>query len=504
MSQPASNIGVMKGAQLAESTRCRMIKPRSKLVGCLLWLACLLALACLAIYLLYPYVNIYLILNTFPSLSSTKGASQFFYGENIDMSQILPASQRYVVNSKGQDLIDIAAQLGINLVRITNIQPAFANHADSIYTREQWDQVLGKMQRKGIKAIILIEVASDNGAYYDPQIQPIYLHLVQEYIDSGVFSNPDVYAVDLKNEPVLTDANLKMIQIAHNMIKARYPALKQTVGWWSVSTSSTDPYNPQNYDWSDYAAGLKLDNIVDYYSIHMYGFDYRLGTALGPDLMTKMFVSQVENGLHTRKPILIEEFGEANGDAVSDQDTIGSPQLQAKVYQGVFQALKEMHSAQIIGAVAYLFYNRRTANYPDAWAIVKDHGNYLFPAASIIQEYASGKISSSLRQATVVSSQSYLVDNNDNGATKDLLVNDRIGLKLQLDTSKQYALLLSSDGILQTVEDFHYDPIYHVYYAVLQAHSKGSVHLSIVSENPACSIGNICLPPVYTLAISVQ
>ena len=72
------------------------------------------------------------------------------------------------------------------------------------------------MQSKGIKALILIETESNNGDYYTPEIQPVYLHLVQEYIDSGVFSNPDVYAVDIKNDPLLTDANIKMLQTAHD------------------------------------------------------------------------------------------------------------------------------------------------------------------------------------------------------------------------------------------------------------------------------------------------
>src|SRR5205085_2255551 len=237
---------------------------------------------------------------------------------------------------------------------------------------------------KGIKALIQIEVASNNRDYYTPDIRPVYLHLVQEYIDSDVFANPDIYAVDIKNEPLLTDANLRMLQTAHNMIKAKYPHLKQTIGFWATPKSPKDPYNPNNYNWSDFSAGQKLANIVDFYSIHMYGLaTNNFGVNLGPDLKTKVFVSQVENGLQTKKHILIEEFGEANGDAVSDQETIGSPQLQANIYQGVYQALKEMHGSQIIGSVAFDFYSRN--QYPDAWAIVKNHGNYLFPAAYILQ-----------------------------------------------------------------------------------------------------------------------
>lgn len=437
-------------------------------------------------------------------MSSTANASGMptFYGENVDISQILPTSQHYVVNRKGQDLIDIAAGLGINLIRITNAQRSFDNNGDTVYTGDQWKRVLSKMQRKGIKALILIETASNNRDYYTPNIQPVYLHLVQEYIDSGVFSNPDVYAVDIKNEPLLTDANVSMLQAAHAMIKAKYPHLKQTIGWWGTDTSAENPSNPNNYNWSDYSAGQKIANIVDFYSIHMYGLDTNdFGTGLNPDLKTKVFVSQVENGLQTKKPILIEEFGEANGDAVSDQDTIGSPQLQASVYQGVYQALKEMHSSQLMGAVAFDFYSRN--QYPDAWAIVKNNGDYLSPTAYILQEYALGKNTSSLQRATVVNSQSYLAQNADNHTIKNLHISDRIGLKLQLDDSKKYLLSLSANGMLQCMEILHYDPVSDSYYAVYQAISKGSAQINII-PNITCSKGIICTLPVYTLTITIQ
>src|SRR2546421_1553093 len=130
-------------------------------------MASFFTLACLAVHVLYPYININLVLNIFPFLSSTANSTPRFYGENIDMSQILPASQHYVVNSKGEDLIDIAADLGINLIRITNSDRSFNHNADSVYTRDQWSQVLNKMQSKGIKAIILIETRSNNVDYYN-------------------------------------------------------------------------------------------------------------------------------------------------------------------------------------------------------------------------------------------------------------------------------------------------------------------------------------------------
>lgn len=468
----------------------------------LIWMASFLTLASLAVHILFPYISTNLFLNVFPSLPSTAKSQSTFYGENIDMSQILPTSQHYIVNNKGQDLIDIADDLGINLIRITNIQRSFANDADSLYTQEQWNQVLRKMQSKGIRALILIETASDNANYYTHQIQPIYLQLVQKYIESGVFANPDVYAVDLKNEPVLTDANLNMIKTAHTMIKAKYPDLKQTIGAWATPLSSSDPYNPSQYNWVDYSAGQKLDNIVDFYSLHMYGLagSYSGGT-LDPDLRTKLFISQAEHSLQTQKPILIEEFGEANGDAVSDQDTIGNPELQADVYQGVYQALKEMKNNQIIGSVAFDFYNRD--QYPnDAWAIVKNNGNYLFPAAYILQEYALGKSNPSLQATTVVTSHSYLVTNADNSTTKNLHISDRIGIKLQLDSSQNYSVSLSAPG-LQPVDSFYYNSYIGSYYTVYQAVSKGSIQLNIL-PNSTCSTNSNCTAPIYTLTINIQ
>jgi Cellulase (glycosyl hydrolase family 5) len=469
---------------------------------CFILLTSFFALTCLIGYILSPYINSNLVLNMLPFLASAANNPPTFYGENIDMSQILPGSEHYVVNGKGQDLIDIAADLGINLIRITNAQRSFSDNMDSVYSGDQWNQVLNKMQSKGIKALILIETVSSNQDYYTPDIQPIYLDLVQKYIDSGVFSNPDVYAVDIKNEPLLTNANVSMLRAAHTMIKEKYPDLKQTVGWWATTQSPEGASNPNNYDWLDFSAGRKIASIVDFYSIHMYGLDTNhFGIGLQPDLQTKVFVSQVEYGLQTGKPILIGEFGEANGDAVSDQATIGSPELQANIYQGVYQALEEMHSSQLIGAVAFDFYSRNS--HPDAWAIVKNNGDYLFPAAYILQEYATGKENASLQTTTIVHSKSYLYTNTDNGSTETISPSDRIGFKLQPNDSNNYFLSLSSNDILQPLETFYYDYGSDSYYAVYQAKSEGSTQLSISSDTN-CITEIPCPDPVYTLTIIVQ
>jgi hypothetical protein len=307
----------------------------------------------------------------------------FYYGVGVDMSQLLPGSDRYVVTSKGEDLIDLASRLGITMFRITNATPA-SQSGDTTYTKKQWDTVLNKMQRKGIKAVILIE----SPHIYQKYITSDYLPFVKKYIvTSGVLDHSNVYGIDLYNEPVInSENNIVQMQRAAALIKAKYPKTKVTVGWWAIDTFKKDTKGKEIYIWNNYAAG-KMLSFVDFYAIHMYGFDKSLyGLYPDPYSFTKAFLTDVENGLQTKKPILIEEFGAANGETLSDQDTLGSPEIQANAYQGVYQYLQDTKDSQIIGAVAYQFNSR--SNGPDAWAIIKDNGTYLFTAAYVLQRYA--------------------------------------------------------------------------------------------------------------------
>ena len=41
--------------------------------------------------------------------------SSLIYGVNVELSQLLPESQNYIVNDDGEDLIDVAFRLGITM-----------------------------------------------------------------------------------------------------------------------------------------------------------------------------------------------------------------------------------------------------------------------------------------------------------------------------------------------------------------------------------------------------
>src|SRR3990167_11009404 len=162
--------------------------------------------------------------------------TSLFYGVNVEMSQLLPSSQNYIVNDDGEDLIDIAFRLGITMFRITNGTPAFSN-SESIYSKEEWQNVLDKMHDKNIQALILIE----SPTIYQRNINSKYLDFVQGYIiDSGVLLHPAVYGVDLYNEPVVNDENVEILRTAAESIRSRYPEMRLTVGWWAVDIGGKD------------------------------------------------------------------------------------------------------------------------------------------------------------------------------------------------------------------------------------------------------------------------
>src|SRR5258708_23341156 len=58
---------------------------------------------------------------TLPNFSvqpTAKPKQHLFYGVSVEMDQMLPTSPQYVINHKREDLIDIAARLGVNMIRI--------------------------------------------------------------------------------------------------------------------------------------------------------------------------------------------------------------------------------------------------------------------------------------------------------------------------------------------------------------------------------------------------
>jgi len=310
-----------------------------------------------------------------------------YYGATVDMSQILPESVHYVTNSKGEDLIDVSKKLGINTLRITNIMSITNDNNTPDYSHKQWEEVLGKMRKKGIYAVILVEGNGTDTKFHSQKLQlsDYYINFVTNYIVSpNVCNFSNVLAIDIANEPLLNENNLIKLKEASQLVKSACPTAKITIGSWRTDSGRKLPSGEPEYYWHDPKETRQLNDIVDIHSVHIYGFDKpKDGPYPDPYVLTVGYLKEIRK--YTNKPVLIEEFGAGNGDALTDQNTLGSKELQKTAYEGVLKATFDFKNRNVIGAIAYLLHPRSAD--PESWNITKDNGDTLLPAAYTFKQY---------------------------------------------------------------------------------------------------------------------
>ncbi len=429
---------------------------------------------------------------------NTMGTSYLIYGVNVDISQLVPNSPRYVVNASGQDLIDVAHNLGVNTLRITNAAIAFPDRPGN-FTQAEWHAVLDKMTRYNMKAIVLLETPN-----LDPNdFSQNYLALAQSYIDLDILSDPIVWAVDIRNEPLINSDNINVMKKVAVLIKNRYPNIQITIGGWKIY----NPNGPQDNDpfsWNDPKAGKQLYDIVDFYSTHIYGYDQKfLGIFPNPYNLTLYQLSLVKQSAGN-KPILIEEFGAGNGDAITDQGTLGSKELQANVYANVYQVIEDNKFADnLLGSVAYVLYPRdRNTN---GWNIVANSGDTLYPAAQVLKQF-TGKSDSPIKILSYSTPQTYILTNNDFGKHLTVKKNDILGFAIDLDDAYTYTLISTNPSVITTNQPLIIDSVSHKYQALLHVGNGGTATLTIMQAKQ-CLQNIVCnqIPtPKDTFTITVQ
>lgn len=421
--------------------------------------------------------------------------NKLIFGSNIDMSELLPTSPYYITNSNGEDLIDISHSLGINMFRISSDLTSFPNqNPDAIYTQAQWNTVLNKMKAEGIKAEIIAETHSLDKNVYNDEISSDYMNLFNKYIiESSVGDNSDVYAIDMYNEPTLDSHNLTMLAEERDMIKKRYPNMLVTVGGWKVETNQSGPDGKPVYRWNDPRDAKLLENIVDFYSPHIYGFDVEEQNQFpNPNNVITSYLNALENDTDN-KSILINEFGAANGDSVSDQQTIGNKELQANVYYSMYQTLESGKYKNILGSISYVLYSRN--QFPDAWSIVKNKGDYIYPAGYVLQQFSLGKNDKNLQFPYSNVPNDVVLDNSDFKKTISAQKGDYVVISLSINNNNQYLLSLPNDTF-NVVQNFTFNNQFKKYFAILQAVRSGFVTIQ-VDQIPECRIKHLCTQAPY-------
>lgn len=300
-------------------------------------------------------------------------ASKIAYGVNVDISAMIPGTPYTVKTTRGGNFFDLAAQLGINTLRITDVRWATTGEA---YSRSTWRYVFDEAESYHLNVILLLIDGNGYSAIKEAHT------LLARY---DLAKAPALWLVDLANEPDLSNPQ----QMAELRKEATYihqvaPAVPVTIGGWK----SKVPGHQGEFDWQDPADIPRLINLVDVVSPHLYEFEQGVQRGFTPQQWTQRFLDAVRQEAQG-KPILLEEFGAGNGLAPTTESIpTGSPEWQASVYRGVLQGVSAEHNQGVIGAVAWIIVPRPAWPNSDSyqgdmagWAFVLKHGQYLLPAA---------------------------------------------------------------------------------------------------------------------------
>jgi hypothetical protein len=302
-------------------------------------------------------------------------SSNIVYGVNVDMTAMIPGTAYTIKTVGGKDFFDLAVQLDINTIRITDIQWETTGKE---YSQKLWRYVFDQARNHHIRIILLLE---DGGDY--SVLQQAHT-LLGTY---GLAHSPALWLVDLYNEPTLSDPRL-MTTIREEATYVHHvaPTVPVTIGGWK----SADHNYPNKFDWQNPVDISRFINLVDVVSPHLYEFEQAVTHGYTPQQWTERFLSAVRKEA-SHKPILLEEFGASNGLAPTNQPaTVGSLTWQASVYRGVLQAVSAECDQGVIGAVAWIvtprpaLLNPGFANFEGdmtGWALMLNHGKSLLPAA---------------------------------------------------------------------------------------------------------------------------
>ena len=309
--------------------------------------------------------------------------SQVAYGVNVDMTAMIPGTPYTVMTASAGNFFDLAAQLGINTLRITDVQWTLTGKERS---RAAWQYVFNEAENHQMKVILLLVDGGEHSALE-------HAHTLLDHY--GLDHAPALWLVDLDNEPNLSDPQL----MAKLREEAAYvhqvaPTVPVTIGGWK----SKVPGHLGGSDFQDPADIPRFINLVDVVSPHLYEFEQGVQRGFTPRQWTRRFLNAVRQKAQG-KPILLEEFGAGNGLApTTDPTPTGSPEWQASVYRGVLQEVSAEHDQGVLGAVAWIIAPRPAFPYSGSyegdmtgWAFVLNQGRHLLPAAQVFSAVTRDK-----------------------------------------------------------------------------------------------------------------
>ncbi len=298
--------------------------------------------------LLFIGIAVYVNVHKPPGPPATEAA----YGVNVDMTALIPGTAYTIATANGGDFFTLATQLGINTLRITDIQWEITGGE---YPQAIWHHVFDEAEHHHMHVILLLMDGKGHSAIQQAHV------LLDGY---GLAHASALWLVDLS------------------------PGVPITIGGWKSQVQG----HPQEFRWQNPTDIPRFINLVDVVSAHLYQFAQGALLGFTPQQWTQRFLSAVRHEA-PHKPILLEEFGAGNGLASTTEPTAtGSPEWQASVYRGVLQEVSAERDQGVIGALAWIIAPRPAWPHPNTnsyggdmsgWAFVLNHGQRLLPASKI-------------------------------------------------------------------------------------------------------------------------
>ena len=285
-------------------------------------------------------------------------------GVNVDVGSLTPGTRYTITAPDGGDFFDLARQLNIKVIRITDSRWA---KTGAEYTAAQWQHVYARAAATGVKIIQLMQSHAHERL------------LLQTY---GLATSPALWMVDLQNEPTINDPTVLSALKAQAAYTHRVaPGIPVTIGGWKVAIRGR-----RNAIFQRPSDLSRIIGIVDVVSAHLYGLTQLLRNGGNPEQRTISYLDNIRKYANG-KPVFLEEWGANNGLAPprGAGEVQGSVETQATIYRGVLQAVDAMRSDGVLGSTSWIFSPRSPrdrAGSQKGWSIVLHNGAQVLPAAT--------------------------------------------------------------------------------------------------------------------------
>jgi len=294
----------------------------------------------------------------------------------------------------GVALADLMAHDGVQLVRLI-----WGDQTSKALARGGWKTVFSRLAAVHINAILTLHMQVP-GAYEGPGVKDDVITDLKDVVgtEKGVLSQvkrqwggsypANLVALDVFNEPELTDSTVGTLRRLAETISSYSGRIPVTIGGWR------DGHARAQGDFNSPSLAGLASTIGDFVSLHIYPDN--MGSSLSTTSVSEIepyatsflatAVAKIDRAGHARIPIVITETGGQNGQAPGGgfhKYVSGSPAHQAATLQAMVDAATQFEPEGVRGVLDWMMLPP-PGEQCDGTALVCFGGTFTSPALSIV------------------------------------------------------------------------------------------------------------------------